>query len=197
MSFAIEALEAASAFIVNGGPILGDYDLDDERLVFSWIEHEGSSEVVVSRTSLENAVFRGSSFFVSDEKGEDVEVELFTLRPTYPVPPSFAQDLMGLFKKMDEEGVAPQAVMEPCLDSMVDTYVGGGDGDAVNSQGREQQLIALYAAFEGDVAVLAEALAFRLSCLTGYGQSTWKAVLIDPGACGLVKDALGEPWAKK
>lgn len=190
MSFAVEALEEASAFIVNGSPILGDYELDDERLVFSWIEHEGSSEVVISRAALEKAEFRGSSFFVSDENGESVEVELFALRHTYPVPPSFVEGLTGLFAKMEAEGIAPPAVMEPCLDSMVDTYVGGGEGDAVNSQGREQQLIALYAAFEGDVTVLADALAFRLSCLTGYGQKTWRAILVDPGVIGSVKEAL-------
>lgn len=194
MSFAVEVLEEASAFIVNGGPILGDYDLNDERLVFSWVEHEGETEVVVSRSALEKAEFRGSSFFVTDADGDTAEVEVFRLQPTYPVPPSFVDGWLSLFGKMDGEGVVPAMLLEPAMDSMVDCYIGGGDSEAINSQGRQQQIKALYAAFEGDVSVMSNALAFRLSCCTAYSQPAWQSVLLNFASVVSVKVALGKPW---
>src|SRR5690554_2433465 len=105
MSFVIDTLEDASAFIVKGGPILGDYDLNDERLVFSWVEHEGEHEVVIPCASLEKAEFRGSSFFAQDKDGDTAEVEVFRQERSFPVPPSFVAGWRALFDKMESEDI--------------------------------------------------------------------------------------------
>lgn len=182
MSSFIYALNNADVIRVDGGPLLTDYeyDEDDGCASFRWVDEDRKYEVVVPKESIAVAKPRANGFVVADVDGQCVTVELFSLVPEYPVPLKLSQGWLSVFRLADSEQVIFDCVMQAVMDSLVDDWIGGDVACRANNEGYSGQIEALYVTSHGRCDALIVALAERLSCVSSYSRAAWQSVLEDP-----------------
>jgi|AntRauTorcE11898_2_1112593.scaffolds.fasta_scaffold32752_3 hypothetical protein len=182
MSAFIYALNSADVIRVDGGPLLTDYeyDEDDKMATFRWVDEDNQFEVVVPRDSIATAEHKANGFVVADVDGKTVTVEVFSLVPEYPVPLKWSEGWLELFKLADRENIIHDAAFQGVIDSLVDNFIGGHASCSVNNEGYLGQIEGLYASCRGQPGAIICDLAKRLSYVTPYTRAAWESVLEDP-----------------
>jgi len=192
MSHFVDVLNSSDVIRVDGGPLLSgfEYDLDDEFVTFSWDNGEGGTDVVIiSPSEAATAEPNGNGFLVHNERGEVVEINVFTLTPKYPIPPKLSSGWTALFYKANNENVVSYHIVACLIDDMVHDFIGGQEASAANNGGFLAQVEAVYKADRGQEAGMICSLSRRLSESTPYSKDAWAAALSDPDS---VSDSLAE-----
>ncbi|MDQ2077423.1 hypothetical protein [Marinimicrobium sp. ABcell2] len=106
----LTALNLASAYQIDGGPLLGEFDLDeDERTVtFTWLENDGEFSETVSLSALEQSIVDATtgSITTTNVDGEPVTIVLHS----FSVPAALA----NLAEVKPQPSAAPRPILCEC-----------------------------------------------------------------------------------
>ncbi|WP_273206753.1 hypothetical protein [Marinobacter subterrani] len=141
MNHIIQSLQAADALRVDNGPLLTSFaQEDDGAIAFTWTDIEDAEfNEYVEADALERATVEGNTVTMTNEQGDTIRVELFTLTP-YPVGVIMSVEaLADAIGHLIRDYRLCEDILIRSLDDLVHDCIGGHYASEINNRGPAHQ----------------------------------------------------------
>jgi len=144
MNTAIENLQTADVYTVDGSPFLNMFEQEeDDAIRFSWTENDEDFEVCISGEATAAASFDENVITMEDDEGYTVHVELFNLNKCVVFNPAHAAAYLEVIVGLTAGNYVTNFKISLLLTEMVNEVYTPSEARIYNQRGIPDQVTAI------------------------------------------------------